>query len=83
VKGVLKRLGAFCVIFVGAYVACAVAITIGLPKLQSWHFANCLSTSLACYVSAVFLSSWWLVLFPILAVVTLLLTQLLARRGAV
>ena len=69
-------------VFVLLYLASGAALHLGLPSLMSWHFKHCSAPSLACSISAAFLSYWWLALLPVLATATLLINRVVGRRHA-
>lgn len=69
-------------IFILLYLAACAVLTMALPRLMAWHFTECTAASAICAASAMLLSYWWLAFLPVLAVATLLLDRMLARRRA-
>lgn len=71
-------------IFVVLYINAGIVVWFGLPKLVEWHFAHCQEDALSlCSVSAPLLNYWWLAIFPVLVVATVLINLGLTRRRAV
>ena len=64
------------------YLVASATLSVALPQLMGWHFANCSEPGLICSVSATVLRYWWLALLPILGIATLLINRALARRHA-
>lgn len=67
-------------IFVLLYLIASLILHLGMPHLLAWHEATCASPSRLCSSSTLFLSYWWLAWLPMLAIVTLLIDRILARR---
>jgi hypothetical protein len=70
------------VIFGTLYFASCLVVQLGLPWLLAWHPGHCRQPSLQCSASATALSYWWLALFPLLGVATLLLNRVASRHAA-
>ena len=79
----MRAAGRIIAIFAIIFLAAVGVLWIGLPELIAWNRGNCIGvTSLTCSASAWVLSYWWLVLLPVMVVLTILLDLIVGIRRA-